>query len=148
MPLDFRQLTGFIGPDCSVIRNNESRRLVPKSGADSSVASEHTQGVTRDWHLQEWMAYAKKRQAHLVSDLGWSRRRASEVFNGDQPYKRETVNELSDWLQIEPFELLLPPEEAIALRQLRSSALRIAQDISTSSTKPSSRKTPATSPAA
>lgn len=94
------------------------------------------------------MAHTKKRQAHLVSDLGWSRRKASEVFNGDQPYKRETVNELSEWLQIEPFELLLPPEEAIALRQLRSSALRIAQDISTAATKPATRKSPTTSPTA
>ncbi len=147
MPLDFRQIAGFIEPDCSVIRNNESRRLVPKSGADSSRQSEHTQIVTRDWHLQQWMAHAKKRQAHLVSDLGWSRRKASEVFNGDQPYKRETVNELSEWLQIEPFELLLPPEEAIALRQLRSSALRIAQDISSSTSKPDTRKSHTPSPA-
>lgn len=75
------------------------------------------------------MMHNKKRQAHLVSELGWSRRKASEVFNGDQPYKRDTVNELSDWLGIEPFELLLPPEEAIALRTLRASAMRIVQDM-------------------
>lgn len=135
-------------PDCSVIRNNESRRHVPISGADSLPQSEHTPIVTRDWHLQQWMAHAKKRQAHLVSELGWSRRKASEVFTGDQPYKRDTVNELSDWLQIEPFELLLPPEEAIALRQLRSSALRIAQDISSAGVKPGATKIRPAAPSA
>ena len=148
MPLDFRQIAGFMEPDCSVIRNNESRRHVPKSGADSLPQSEHTPKVTRDWHLQEWMAHAKKRQAHLVSELGWSRRKASEVFTGDQPYKRDTVNELSEWLQIEPFELLLPPEEAIALRQLRSSALRIAQDISSAGIQAGLTKSRPSAPAA
>lgn len=129
MPLDFRQIAGFMKPDCSVIRNTESSGLVPITGADRNCACEHTPLVTRDWHLQSWMAFAKKRQAHLVSELGWSRRRASEVFNGDQQYKRDTVNELATWLGIEPFELLMPPEEAFALRQLREHAVRIAQDV-------------------
>ncbi|WP_242913492.1 hypothetical protein [Brevundimonas pishanensis] len=79
-----------------------------------------------DWHISEWMAHAQKRQADLVNELGWTRRKASEVFNGLQPYKRETVNEIAEWLKIEPYELLMPPEEAIQLRHLRQAALAIA----------------------
>lgn len=82
--------------------------------------------MLRDWFIKEWLAHSNKRQADLVKELGWQRRKASEVYNGDQPYKRETVNEISDWLGIEPFELLMPPEEALQLRQLRSAAFAIA----------------------
>lgn len=79
-----------------------------------------------DWHISEWMAQAQKRQVDLVNELGWTRRKASEVFNGLQPYKRETVNEIAEWLGIEPYELLMSPQEAIQLRHLRQAALAIA----------------------
>lgn len=79
-----------------------------------------------DWRLQAWMAFRAKRQADMVRDLGWSRRKASEVYNGDQQYKRDLVNELAAWLQLEPYELLLSPEEAIRLRQIREAAGVIA----------------------
>jgi transcriptional regulator with XRE-family HTH domain len=81
-----------------------------------------------DWHLQEWMALLGKRQAHLIRDLGWSRRKASEVYNGDQQYKRDLVNELAQWLGIRPFELLMPPEEAQRIRQFRDAAYAIAAE--------------------
>lgn len=102
--------------------------------------------MDRDWHLKSWMALAKKRQADLIKDLGWSRRKASEVFNGDQSYKREIVNEVSEWLQIEPYELLMPPQDALQLRQLRSAAMAIAaaQDNKSGTTDLSVGAAPAT----
>lgn len=68
------------------------------------------------------MTLGGKIQADLVRELGWTKRKASEVFNGDQQYKRDMVNELSEWLSIEPFELLMRPIEASKLRELRQVA--------------------------
>ncbi len=65
-------------------------------------------------------------QADIVRDLGWERGRTSKVFNGVQPYCRGDVIQLSQWLGIEPFELLMSPREAIAMRQLREAARQIA----------------------
>lgn len=81
----------------------------------------------RDWFFREWMAFSDKIQASLVNELGWSKRKASEVWNGDQGYKRDTVNEVADWLGVDPFELLMPPLEAMRLRQLRQTAIAIAE---------------------
>ena len=75
-----------------------------------------------DWHLRGWMKHLGRKQADLVRDLGWEKARASKVYNSRTEYRRETVNELASWLGIQPFELLMRPEEAMALRQLRETA--------------------------
>lgn len=82
--------------------------------------------IDSDWHLQAWMRHFGKRQASLVSELGWLKGRASKVWNGVIGYRREIVVELADWLKIRPYELLMPPEEALALRNIRESAQTIA----------------------
>lgn len=82
-----------------------------------------------DWHLREWMAHFGKRQAALVNELGWTKNRANIVWHGRQPYKRGIVNEIARWLGIKPYELLMHPREALALRRLRSSAqVIVAED--------------------
>lgn len=124
-PFDSRYFLGSM-PKRSDIRNFESRASYPIIGADSTAYPEHNPAMTGDWFIKEWMALAGKRQANLVAELGWTRRKASEVFNGDQPYKRDLVNEISAWLEIEPFELLMPPDAAFQLRQLREAAVAIA----------------------
>ncbi|MGZ3272408.1 MAG: hypothetical protein ACXU82_03630 [Caulobacteraceae bacterium] len=78
-----------------------------------------------DWYLQEWMTHFGKRQADLVNELGWLKGRASKFWNGQHSYRREIINEISAWLGIEPFELLMHPVEALALRQLRQTAATI-----------------------
>ena len=79
-----------------------------------------------DWHLQAWMREKGKIQADLVRELGWDKAKASFLWNGKQPYRKDLVNQVAEWLDIEPFELLMPPSEAKALRQLRETALAIA----------------------
>ncbi|NBW06948.1 MAG: hypothetical protein EBR82_02855 [Caulobacteraceae bacterium] len=81
-----------------------------------------------DWHLQEWMGWAEKIQADLVRELGWTKRKASEVYNGEQQFKRDTVLEIAKWLGIAPYELLMRPSEALQLRQFRSAAFAIAAE--------------------
>ena len=75
-----------------------------------------------DWYAKAWLDYCGKRQASLVKDLDWNKARASLMVRGIQPYDRESLNELAEYLHLEPFELLLPPERAMSYRALRSSA--------------------------
>lgn len=80
----------------------------------------------RDWYLRDWLAHFGKRQANLVNELGWDKARASFVYNGRQGYRREIVNEVASWLGLEPFELLMPPADAIAWRTYREAVRRAA----------------------
>lgn len=79
-----------------------------------------------DWYLKEWLRTLKKRQADIVRDLEWNPARVSLMINGKQQYTRDAVNELSTYLSLHPYELLMHPQDAMALRQLRKDALRIA----------------------
>lgn len=82
-----------------------------------------------DWFLREWSTHFHKRQADLVNELGWNKSRANKFWHGAHPYKRDVVNELSRWLGIEPYELLMHPHDAMQLRQLRDAALSIAKNL-------------------
>lgn len=82
-----------------------------------------------DWYLREWMAHFDKRQASLTNELGWNKSKANFFWHGRQSYRREVVNEISGWLGIEPYELLMSPREALALRRLRqAAAVIVAED--------------------
>lgn len=91
-----------------------------------------TRGVTGsqqpDWYLREWAAFYGKRQSSLVNELGWNKSRANYIWHSRQPYSRELVNEIAAWLGIKPFELLMPPVEATALRRLRETAALIVAE--------------------
>lgn len=78
-----------------------------------------------DWYFKQWLEYYGKKQAEVVKDLDWNKSKASLMFNDKQRYHRDDVNEVAAYLEIEPFELLLPPERAMALRQYRASAEQI-----------------------
>lgn len=72
------------------------------------------------------MSHFGKIQASLVNELGWEKSKASDVWNGVRPYRRSIVNEVAAWLGIEPYEMLMPPEDALRLRQMREAAQAIA----------------------
>lgn len=78
-----------------------------------------------DWHLQEWLTHFGKIQSSLVNELGWDKSKANFVYHGKQQYKRDIVNAIATWLGIQPYELLMPPEQALAIRQLRQTAQAI-----------------------
>jgi hypothetical protein len=81
---------------------------------------------TTDWFLVEWAETLGKRQADFVRDLGWNKARVSLLWAGKQPYTRDIVNACAGYLRILPFELLMHPREALALRGLRENAMTIA----------------------
>lgn len=78
-----------------------------------------------DWYFSQWLEHCKKTQADLARDIGWNKSKSSLFASGQQRYHRDDVNTLAAYLNLEPFELLLPPDRAMALRQMRSSAERI-----------------------
>lgn len=110
--------------------NHESIKEVQTKGNDANALRPHTVNVDNetepDWYLQEWAKVADKRQADLVNDLGWLKNHAYRIWHGKQPYRRDIVNTVAAWLGIEPYELLMPPQEALQIRQLREAALAIA----------------------
>lgn len=80
-----------------------------------------------DWFLGEWLAYYEKTQVDVVKDLDWNKSKISLMINGQQKYTRAEVNELAEYLSIRPYELLMHPDEAMALRRQREDALRIVE---------------------
>ena len=79
-----------------------------------------------DWYLREWLRQFGKRQSDITKDLDWNKARVSLMIRGEQPYTREAVNELADYLNIRPYELLMHPDDAMALRRLRAEMVRLA----------------------
>ncbi len=84
-------------------------------------------GPHHDWYLKEWLKTLKKRQADIARDLDWNKARVSLMIRGEQQYNRDAVNELSSYLHLSPYELLMHPDDAMAIRQLRNDAMRVVE---------------------
>lgn len=80
------------------------------------------------WYLPEWAETLDKRQADAVRDLGWPKATASALWNAHQRYTQDYVDAVADWLGIRPYELLMPPDLAFAIRNMREEAVKIAND--------------------
>ena len=79
-----------------------------------------------DWYLREWMDALKVRQTDIMQQTGWSKATASQLYTGAQNYSPKVVIEAAAALNVRPFELLMPVEEAMMLRRLRAVALSLA----------------------
>lgn len=84
--------------------------------------------ISVGWYLTEWMDTLRVRQSHMIDRAGWSKTTASLLYNRQQDYSPRLVEEASAALNIAPFELLLHPEDAMAIRRMRESAVTIAAD--------------------
>lgn len=94
---------------------------MPKRSAKTQRDFKHT------WYLREWLQQSDPplSQADMQRGMSWSKAKAHDVWHGQQ-YTQAMVDELSSWLNVRPFELLLPPAEAMAIRRMRESAVTIA----------------------
>lgn len=81
-----------------------------------------------DWFLKQWLRTLHKTQADIVRDLDWNKAKVSLTANGKQPYDRDDVNAIADYLNLRPYELLMHPEDAMALRRLRADMVRLAHE--------------------
>ena len=79
-----------------------------------------------DWYLKEWLACLGKKQSDIVRDLDWNKARVSLMIRGAQQYTRDAVNELADYLNLRPYELLMHPDDANAMRRFKADAIRLA----------------------
>ena len=80
-----------------------------------------------NWYLEEWMGALGLKAADLSRLTGMLPPAISKLRNGEQPYKRDHVNAIASALQIEPYELLMHPSEATALRRLKSDLAQIVK---------------------
>lgn len=78
-----------------------------------------------NWYLREWMDSLGVNQAEMIRRTDWSKASASQLYNNKQDYSPKIVNEAAQALNVAPFELLMRPEEAMALRRQRDAALTI-----------------------
>lgn len=85
-----------------------------------------------NWYLREWMEACdikgRGAQSKMMKLTGWSKATMSQLYSGQQDYSPKLVNEAAAALNAEPWELLMPPERAMAMRRLREDAIRIAAD--------------------
>lgn len=81
-----------------------------------------------DWYLKQWLKTVGKRQADIVRDLDWNKARVSLTASGKQPYTRDDINQIADYLNVRPYELLMHPDDAMRMRQLRAEMIRLAHE--------------------
>ena len=83
------------------------------------------------WYLREWMAAKNLKgrgaQAKMMALTGWSKATMSDLYNHRQDFSPKILKEAAAALEIEPYELLLPPERANAIRSMRQHALRVVE---------------------
>ena len=66
------------------------------------------------------------RQTELVVKLNWPKSKASKITNGEQRYTQDILEDLATLMGLRPFELLLHPREAKALRAIRDATEHLA----------------------
>ena len=81
-----------------------------------------------DWYLSEWLRACDKKQADVVRELGWNKAKVSLTASGKQPYARDDINDMADYLNVRPYELLMHPEDAFALRRLKAQMIQLAHE--------------------
>jgi transcriptional regulator with XRE-family HTH domain len=87
--------------------------------------SKPPKSLSHHWYLSEWAQRLGVRQKDAVDKLGWSKAQASDLFTGKQRYTQDLVDEVAHWLQLAPYELLMHPADALAIRSMQASAARL-----------------------
>jgi transcriptional regulator with XRE-family HTH domain len=83
--------------------------------------------IRHDWYLKEWLKALQKKQEDLVRDLDWNKSRVSLTARGIQPYDRDDINEVATYLHIQPYELLMHPDDAFTIRRLLIEAKKMTK---------------------
>ena len=75
-----------------------------------------------DWYLSDWLKTLKVSQAQLCRLTDYPKAKVSDLATGKQRYNRDVLNDISRALNIKPHELLMHPDDAMALRRMRTLA--------------------------
>lgn len=85
-----------------------------------------------DWYLKQWLEALGKTQQWVADELGWQKSEVSRKATGRTPYTRDDVNSISALLNLRPYELLLPPEEAYGIirhrQEVQQEAIRLVAE--------------------
>lgn len=73
-----------------------------------------------DWFLHAWFDTLGKVQNDLHTQLKLPKNTMSRLWHGDQPYRKDYLNKIASWLGIQPYELLLHPQDAFQIRRLKA----------------------------
>lgn len=104
--------------------------------ADIQALKSHNANMARrgipkgpvSWYINEWMAAVGiKTQAELGKLANWSKATTSQICNGKQDYSPAIIKAASEALGVEPFELLIPPERAMAFRRFYAEAKQVVE---------------------
>lgn len=126
----------FAMASCSHITNQSTSGYVRTLRADKRVGNSYHANMARrgipksppKWFLREWMAACDiKKQTDMMELTGWSKATMSQLYNGKQDYSPKILEEASEALNVEPFELLMLPERAMAMRRFRETAAAIVE---------------------
>lgn len=142
MPAALANSVGLNGSSISHCSHDANRSSIPyvrvargaaasESSYDANMAKRRTTVVAGpeqpDWFLADWMKSLRVSQAKLADECGWNRSTMHGIYHGRTDYYREIVNLISRKLNIEPYELLMPPDQAMALRTQREASERIVE---------------------
>jgi transcriptional regulator with XRE-family HTH domain len=78
-----------------------------------------------DWYLKEWLAATATTQAELVRRTDYPKAKVSDLVTGKQRYNRDILNDIAHALNVQPYELLMHPADAMAQRRLKIAAKEI-----------------------
>jgi transcriptional regulator with XRE-family HTH domain len=80
-----------------------------------------------DWYLKEWLAATHTSQAELCRRTDYPKAKVSDLVTGKQRYNRDILNDVANALNVYPFELLMPPADAMARRRMERLAKEMVQ---------------------
>jgi transcriptional regulator with XRE-family HTH domain len=78
--------------------------------------------IVLDWYLNEWLKSTGTSQAELGRRTDYPKAKVSDLANGKQRYNRDILNDVARALNIQPYELLMHPADAMAQRRLKAAA--------------------------
>lgn len=67
-------------------------------------------------------------QAKLAKECDWTPSTMHGIYHGRTSYYRDILNLIASKLNIEPFELLMPPDRAMMFRRFQEAAVSLAHD--------------------
>lgn len=121
----------------SHILNFAASKKIRNVHADTLLRSSYNPNMARRgipkgpviWFLREWMQASNvATQAQMSEKTGWSKAKMSQLYNFQQDINSEILLEAAQALNVRPYELLLHPDDAHAIRQMRKTALQLAAD--------------------
>lgn len=102
-----------------------ARPLYHAKMARKSAKSNGIRPEQPDWFLREWMKTLQVSQTRLAEMCDWKPSTMHGIYHGRTSYYRDILNLIATKLNVEPYELLMPPEQAMAFRRFQESAAEV-----------------------